>query len=116
MLISNAQREIERFLKKTYPSKRRLSTSVYLGDLLVTCYSQFSRNRTFGTMIGKGYSVKSAMLEMSMVAEGYNAAKCIWEINKKYNVKMPIANAVYNILYENISPAIEMKLLTAKLR
>ncbi|HNT41455.1 MAG: NAD(P)H-dependent glycerol-3-phosphate dehydrogenase [Bacteroidales bacterium] len=116
VLISNAQREIERFLKKTYPSKRRLSTSVYLGDLLVTCYSQFSRNRTFGTMIGKGYSVKSAMLEMSMVAEGYNAAKCIWEINKKYNVKMPIANAVYNILYENISPAIEMKLLTAKLR
>lgn len=116
VLISNSQREIERFLKKTYPSKRRMSTSAYLGDLLVTTYSQFSRNRTFGTMIGKGYSVKSTMLEMNMIAEGYNASKCIKEINAKYNVKMPIADAVYNILYENISPAIEMKLLTNKLK
>lgn len=116
VLISNSQREIERFLKKTYPSKRRMSTSAYLGDLLVTTYSQFSRNRTFGTMIGKGYSVKSTMLEMNMIAEGYNASKCIREINSKYNVNMPIADAVYNILYENISPAIEMKLLTDKLK
>jgi glycerol-3-phosphate dehydrogenase (NAD(P)+) len=116
VLISNSQREIERFLKKTYPSKRRMSTSAYLGDLLVTTYSQFSRNRTFGTMIGKGYSVKSTMLEMNMIAEGYNASKCIKEINSKYNVRMPIADAVYNILYENISPAIEMKLLTDKLK
>lgn len=116
VLISNSQREIERFVKKTYPSKRRMSTSAYLGDLLVTTYSQFSRNRTFGTMIGKGYSVKSTMLEMNMVAEGYNASKCIKEINSKYNVNMPIADAVYNILYENISPAIEMKLLTDKLK
>lgn len=116
VLISNSQREIERFLKKTYPSKRRISTSAYLGDLLVTTYSQFSRNRTFGTMIGKGYSVKSTMLEMNMIAEGYNASKCIKEINSKYNVRMPIADAVYNILYENISPAIEMKLLTDKLK
>lgn len=116
VLISNSQREIERFLKRTYPGKRRLSTSAYLGDLLVTTYSQFSRNRTFGTMIGKGYSVKSTMMEMSMVAEGYNASKCIKEINSKYNVNMPIANAVFNILYENISPAIEMKLLTGKLK
>lgn len=116
VLISNSQREIERFLKKTYPSKRRMSTSAYLGDLLVTTYSQFSRNRTFGTMIGKGYSVKSTILEMNMIAEGYNASKCIKEINSKYNVKMPIADAVYNILYENISPAIEMKLLTDKLK
>ncbi len=116
VLISNSQREIERFLKKTYPSKRRMCTSAYLGDLLVTTYSQFSRNRTFGTMIGKGYSVKSTMLEMNMIAEGYNASKCIKEINSKYNVRMPIADAVYNILYENISPAIEMKLLTDKLK
>lgn len=116
VLISNSQREIERFLKKTYPSKRRMSTSAYLGDLLVTTYSQFSRNRTFGTMIGKGYSVKSTILEMNMIAEGYNASKCIKEINSKYNVRMPIADAVYNILYENISPAIEMKLLTDKLK
>jgi len=116
VLVSNAQREIEKFLDKTYPSKRKVSSSAYLGDLLVTCYSQFSRNRAFGTMIGKGYSVKSAMLEMTMVAEGYYATKCIKEINLKYNVKMPITDAVYNILYENISPAIEMKLLTEKLR
>jgi len=116
VLISNAQLEIERFLEETHPSKRKINTSVYLGDLLVTCYSQFSRNRTFGAMIGKGYSVKSAMLEMNMVAEGYNATACIVDINKKYKVKMPITNAVYNILYENISPAIEMKLLTDKLK
>lgn len=116
VLVSNSQREIQRFLKKTYPSKRRLNSAPYLGDLLVTTYSQFSRNRTFGTMIGKGYSVKSAILEMNMVAEGYNASKCIREINQKYGVKMPIADAVYNILYENISPAIEMKLLTTLLK
>ncbi len=116
VLICNAQLEIERFLEKTYPSKRKTSASAYLGDLLVTCYSQFSRNRTFGNMIGKGYSVKSAMLEMNMVAEGYNATACIREINKKYGVKMPITDAVYNILYENISPAIEMKLLSDKLK
>lgn len=116
VLISNAQLEIQRFLEKTYPSKRKINTSAYLGDLLVTCYSQFSRNRTFGTMIGKGYSVKSAMLEMNMVAEGYNATACIKEINEKYHVKMPITEAVYNILYENISPAIEIKLLTEKLK
>jgi len=116
VLISNAQFEIQRFLDKTYPSKRKINTSAYLGDLLVTCYSQFSRNRTFGTMIGKGYSVKSAMLEMNMVAEGYNATACIKEINEKYHVKMPITDAVYNILYENISPAIEIKLLVQKLK
>jgi glycerol-3-phosphate dehydrogenase (NAD(P)+) len=116
VLISNAQLEIQRFLDKTYPSKRKTSSSAYLGDLLVTCYSQFSRNRTFGTMIGKGYSVKSAMLEMNMVAEGYNATACIKEINEKHKVKMPITEAVYNILYENISPAIEMKLLINKLK
>lgn len=116
VLISNAQLEIERFLKETHPGNRHMSTSAYLGDLLVTAYSQFSRNRTFGAMIGKGYSVKSTIMEMNMVAEGYNASKCIKEINSKYNVKMPIAEAVYNILYENISPAIEMKLLTDKLK
>jgi len=112
VLISNGYKEINRFLDKTYPSKRRTSNSAYLGDLLVTCYSQFSRNRTFGAMIGKGYSVKSAQLEMNMVAEGYYAVACIKEINKKFQVKMPITDAVYNILYERISPAIEMKLLT----
>lgn len=116
VLISNAQREIKRFLEQTYPSKRNVDSSAYLGDLLVTAYSHFSRNRTFGTMIGRGYSVKAAQLEMSMVAEGYYSTYCIKEINKKYNVKLPIVDAMFNILYEGISPAIEIKLLTEKLK
>jgi glycerol-3-phosphate dehydrogenase (NAD(P)+) len=115
VLISNAYKEMKRFLNKTYPSKRKLSSSAYLGDLLVTAYSQFSRNRTFGNMIGKGYSAKSAMLEMNMIAEGYYSTKCIKEINEKFNVSMPITEAVYNILYDKISPSLEIKLLTEKL-
>jgi len=115
VLISNAMQEIKRFLERTYKSKRKVLTSPYLGDLLVTAYSQFSRNRTFGTMIGKGYSVKTANLEMRMVAEGYFAVKCIREINKNFNVKMPIMDAVYNILYDKISPALEIRLLSEKL-
>jgi len=115
VLISNAMQEIKRFLEKTYKSKRKVLTSPYLGDLLVTAYSQFSRNRNFGMMIGKGYSVKSAKLEMRMIAEGYYAVKCIREINRNFNVKMPITEAVYNILYDNISPSLEFQLLSEKL-
>jgi glycerol-3-phosphate dehydrogenase (NAD(P)+) len=115
VLISNAIREIKRFLDHTYPSKRKINSSAYLGDLLVTAYSQFSRNRSFGVMIGKGYSVRSAMLEMNMIAEGYYATKCIREINKVHNVNLPITDTVYNILYEGISPAMEIKLLTEQL-
>ena len=115
VLVSNAQLEIKRFLRESYPSKRETSTSAYLGDLLVTCYSQFSRNRLFGTMIGKGYSVKSTMLEMNMVSEGYYSSHCIYEINQRLKIDMPISNAVYNILYEGIAPSIEMKILTDKL-
>lgn len=115
VLISNAYREMKRFLDNTYPSKRKLGSSAYLGDLLVTAYSQFSRNRTFGNMIGKGYSAKSAMLEMNMIAEGYYSTRCIMEINQKFKVKMPIAEAVYNILYERISPSMEIRLLTEQL-
>lgn len=116
VLISNAIQEIKRFVDVVHPITRDIKSSAYLGDLLVTAYSQFSRNRTFGNMIGKGYSVKSAQLEMNMIAEGYYAVNSIYEINKKYLVTMPITEAVYNILYEKISPAIEIKLLTENLR
>jgi len=111
VLISSALQEIERFVNVINPLSRNISASAYLGDLLVTAYSQFSRNRTFGTMIGKGYSVKFTKLEMNMIAEGYYAVKSIKEINKEYKVEIPISESVYNILYENISPSIEMKLL-----
>ncbi len=116
VLISNASQEIKRFLDKTYKSKRKVNSSAYLGDLLVTAYSQFSRNRTFGTMIGKGYSVKSAQLEMNMVVEGYHAIECIKQINESFRVKMPIFESVYHIINDKISPALEIKLLSENLR
>lgn len=116
VLISNAIQEIKRFVDTVHPITRDIKSSAYLGDLLVTSYSQFSRNRTFGTMIGKGYSVRSAQLEMHMVAEGYYATKCIKEINENYHVNMPVTEAIYNILYSNISPAIEIRLLSENLR
>jgi glycerol-3-phosphate dehydrogenase (NAD(P)+) len=115
VLISNAIQEISRFVDAVHPINRDIKDSAYLGDLLVTAYSQFSRNRMFGAMIGKGYSVKMAQLEMNMIAEGYYAVKCVYEINQKLNVDMPITNCVYHILYEKISPAIEVKILTDKL-
>ena len=115
VLISNAIQEIKRFVDAVHPIERDIKSSAYLGDLLVTAYSQFSRNRTFGSMIGKGYSVKSAQLEMNMIAEGYYAAKCIDQINKTHKVDMPISKAVYNILYERSSPIAEIRALTEKL-
>lgn len=115
VLISNAIREIKAFVDAVHPIDRDIKESAYLGDLLVTAYSQFSRNRTFGNMIGKGYTVKSAQLEMNMIAEGYYAVSCMNYINQKYKVDMPISNAVYNILYRHHSPQTEMRLLTEKL-
>jgi glycerol-3-phosphate dehydrogenase (NAD(P)+) len=115
VLVSNSIQEIKRFVDAVHPITRDIKDSAYLGDLLVTAYSQFSRNRTFGTMVGKGYSVKSAQLEMNMIAEGYYAVKCIHQLNKKLKVKMPVTAAVYNILYEKKSAAKEMKMLTEKI-
>jgi glycerol-3-phosphate dehydrogenase (NAD(P)+) len=115
VLISNAIRELERFVAAVHPIDRDIKESAYLGDLLVTAYSQFSRNRTFGNMIGKGYTVRSAQLEMNMVAEGYYAVNCLHEVNKQYNVDMPICDAVYAVLYLKRNPYLEMKNLAEKL-
>ena len=108
VLVSNAMEEIGNFVTALDPRERNMSSSAYLGDLLVTAYSQFSRNRLFGNMIGRGYSVKAAQLEMKMIAEGYFATKSINELNKKYNVNLPITTAVYRILYEDQAPALVM--------
>lgn len=116
VLISNAICEINRFVDAIHPISRDIKDSAYLGDLLVTAYSKFSRNRMFGTYIGKGYSVKMAQMDMKMVAEGYYAVKCIKEINKDLEVNMPITDAVYAIIYEKMSPRIEFKLLSEILK
>ena len=115
VLISNAIQEIKRFVDAVHPIDRDIKASAYLGDLLVTAYSQFSRNRMFGAMLGKGHSVQQAQLEMNMIAEGYYAVKCVYEINKKYNVDMPITTAVYNIIYGAKDPKREIQALSEKL-
>jgi glycerol-3-phosphate dehydrogenase (NAD(P)+) len=116
VLISNAIQEMQRFCNAVHPLHRSIDESAYLGDLLVTAYSKFSRNRTFGTMIGKGYSVKTAQLEMEMIAEGYYGTKCIKEINECYHVKMPIMEFVYNVLYNRASPILQVRALTELIR
>ena len=117
VLVSNAMQEIKIFLDEIYPKENRdLNNSGYLGDLLVTAYSQFSRNRTFGNMIGKGYSVKSAQIEMNMIAEGYYAVRSIYLISKQHHIKLPIIDAVYHIVYEKANPLIEMNKLKGYLK
>jgi glycerol-3-phosphate dehydrogenase (NAD(P)+) len=115
VLMSNAIREMKKFIKKVHRMKRNINDSAYLGDLLVTGYSVFSRNRMFGNMIGKGYTVKSAQMEMSMVAEGYYAVKSAYNLNLEYKAKTPIIDAVYQILYEGKDAKAVFNKLTEKL-
>ena len=116
VLMANAFNEMKRFIDHSYPKERDLTQSAFLGDLLVTGYSQFSRNRTLGTMIGKGYSVRSALLEINQIAEGYYASVGMKQINLSHGVDMPILESVYNILYNNSSPITESKTLIEKLK
>ncbi len=111
VLMTNCAKEMDRFLQKAAPLERNICEQHYLGDMLVTGYSQFSRNRTFGTMIGKGYSVKSAQLEMEMIAEGYFGAKCIYEINQRLKVDTPIIDMAYEVLYEKLNPSLAVRKL-----
>ena len=115
VLVSNAQREMKRFMKAVYPMKRKITHTAYSSDLFVTMYSPFSRNRTLGHLVGKGYSLKSAMAEIGMVAEGYYAAKHIWEVKKDRAVKMPVASAVHKVLYRNMPPQKALQILANKL-
>lgn len=115
VLISNSAMELSRFLNESAPYERNTRASAYLGDLLVTCYSIYSRNRRLGNLIGRGCSVKSALNEMTMVAEGYFAADCLRHINKKFNIELPIADMVYDVLYKGASARKAMRQLTLKL-
>jgi glycerol-3-phosphate dehydrogenase (NAD(P)+) len=115
VLMSNAIREMKRFINKVHKMKRNINNSAYLGDLLVTGYSVFSRNRQFGNMIGKGYTVKAAQMEMSMIAEGYYATKSAFKIKEENGANTPIIDAVFNVLYQNKSAKKEFKKLTSKL-
>lgn len=109
MLVSNAVREMARFIDAVKPCPRQICDSVYLGDLLVTAYSRFSRNHNFGSLIGRGYSVGAAKMEMEQIAEGYYGTKCIHDINKTYQVAMPILDGIYDILYRRLNPAKVMR-------
>ena len=115
VLMSNSIREMKRFIRKVHKMKRNINNSAYLGDLLVTGYSTFSRNRMFGNMIGKGYTVKSAMFEMSMIAEGYYATKSAYKIKSENGAKTPIIDAVYDVLYQGKDAKIIFEKLTEKI-
>ncbi|MDE5732987.1 MAG: glycerol-3-phosphate dehydrogenase, partial [Bacteroidales bacterium] len=111
-LISNCAKEMTKFIMESYPDTRDTMNSAYLGDLLVTCYSNYSRNRRLGLLIGRGHTVKSALNEMTMVAEGYFASDCIRHTNFRHKIDMPIADMVYEILYEKASARKKMAKLT----
>lgn len=115
VLISNSTREMNRYIKKISKNKRNINHSAYLGDLLVTAYSLFSRNRRFGNMIGRGYTVKGTQIEMSMIAEGYYASESAFKVSKKIESNTPIIDAVYQILYLKKSPKKTFKKLSKKL-
>ncbi|MDA7810078.1 NAD(P)-binding domain-containing protein [Flavobacteriaceae bacterium] len=115
VLISNSVREMKEFIKTIYKFKRDINDTEYLGDLLVTSYSTFSRNRTLGNMLGKGYSLKAAISEMSMISEGYYATKNAYEIGIENKIEFDIINTAYDILYRNLSPKKCMKILADKL-
>lgn len=112
VLISSAMREMKRFIKNVDNKKRNINKSAYLGDLLVTAYSVFSRNRMLGNMIGKGYTVKAALMEMTMIAEGYYGAKTAYELSMSFSGKYPILQCVYHVLYEKASAKKKMKALS----
>ena len=113
--MSNAIREMNRFFRNITDTNRKINHSAYLGDLLVTGYSQHSRNRTFGNMIGKGYTVQAAQLEMKMIAEGYYATKNLHLLNEKLHINMPIMDTVYEIIYEGKSARKSIEKLSEKL-
>lgn len=115
VLISNCAMEMSNFLNHCFPGERNTRSSAYLGDLLVTCYSTYSRNRRLGLLIGHGCSVKSALNEMTMIAEGYYAADCIRHTRLGSHVSTPIADTVYEVLYHGASVREKMKELTSKL-
>lgn len=112
VLAAACARELTKFVNESFPFERDTMNAAYLGDLLVTSYSTFSRNRRLGQLIGHGCTVKSALNEMTMIAEGYYATACIKKINEKYNIDMPIADMVYDVLYRRCSPRKRMKELT----
>jgi glycerol-3-phosphate dehydrogenase (NAD(P)+) len=105
-------REMKRFIKRVDKKKRNINNSAYLGDLLVTAYSVFSRNRMLGNMVGKGYTVKAALMEMTMIAEGYYGAKTTYELSTSFNGEYPILQFVYQVLYEKVSAKKKMKALS----
>ena len=116
VLMCKSAQEMERFIQGVLPLHRDILEPHYLGDMLVTGYSQFSRNRTLGAMIGRGYSVKTAQLEMAMVTEGYYATKCIKEMNHRFKIEIPIIDIAYDILYNNVSPRVGIKKIVENFR